>query len=333
MVLNIIFKFIIFTFVLWLILKLEYEKNINEKFMNKERIINEKHKENKKKKSIAVSFATDNKYIYPTIVSLASLVINASINTFYNIYILHTPDFSDNSKHFLKSIEDKYSYICQINFINMENKYKDLPLNDQKAIPTYYRLSLQDLLPEVDKIIYLDGDTLIFEDLKELIEIEMKENLILGFLDSVPDAIHNFGFKNPTVLNAGVLLMDLNGLRKYNFSQKIVDFFSKYPNNITQHDQTIINVVLQDKIAPIPPKYGIWAWNTNQEAIEHLEKQWPKLKYNKKDFYDAIKHPAIVHYVWPKPFWRFVTKYYDKWWNYARSTGYFFQIYFNSPQL
>ena len=153
------------------------------------------------------------------------------------------------------------------NFFNIGNKYKNLPLSFKLATPAYYRLSLQDLLLDIKKIIYLDGDTLIFEDLKELIELDMKGNVIMGLLDSIPTAIQSLGYTNDTVICSGVLLIDLDGLRKYGYSKKIEDFISKNRNKLIQHDQTIINVVMQDRIAPIPPKYGMWeAWKNEKEV-------------------------------------------------------------------
>ena len=38
----------------------------------------------------------------------------------------------------------------------------------------------------------------------------MKDNIILGFLDSTVDTIESFEIKNATVLWSGVLLMNLN---------------------------------------------------------------------------------------------------------------------------
>ena len=186
----------------------------------------------KRKIKIALSYATDNKYIYPTIVSITSLVKNAKNNIFYNIYILHTPDLTKDSKQFLKTVEDKNVYRCWIIFFNIGNKYKNLPLSFKLATPAYYRLSLQDLLLDIKKIIYLDGDTLIFEDLKELIELDMKANVIMGFLDSIPTAIQSLGYTNATVICSGVLLIDLDGLRKYGYSKKIEDFISKNRNKL-----------------------------------------------------------------------------------------------------
>ena len=150
---------------------------------------------------------------------MTSLVYYAGPNTFYNI--LHIGDFKQQSKKFLNTIQKNYPDKCSIFYFNMENKYKGLSLNFRINTPIYYRISLHELLPDVDRIIWLDGDTIVFDDLTELIKIDMKGNLIMGFLDSVPDAIKNFRFKAPTVVCCGVLLMDLDGIRKNGYSKKM----------------------------------------------------------------------------------------------------------------
>ena len=306
------------------------EENINKDSTIEEEIKKEQVKQNKT--IIAVSYATDNKYIYPTIVSITSLAINAASNTFYNIYILHPPDFQENSKKFLNTVMDKYPDKCSIIYFNMGNKYKGLGLNFRITTPAYYRLSLHELLPDVNRIIYLDGDTAIFDDLTELIELDMKGNIIMGFLDGFPDSIKSFGFEKPTVVCAGVLLMDLDGLRKYGYTKKINDFIDRNRYKLTQQDQTIVNVLFQDKLGPLPPRYGIWSFETKEHAIGHNSKQWPHLKYDEKELLEAYAHPGIVHYVWPKPFWRKHTGYEKEWWDLARLTGFYDDIYNKCPR-
>ena len=126
--------------------------------------------------------------------------------------------------------------------------------------------------------------------------------------------------------------MDLDGLRKNNYTKKIEDFIFKYKNNLTQHDQTIINVVMQDKISPIPAKYGIWeAWKYKSELKKYLNSYRFRMSYKKEELLRAIKYPAIVHFTRLKPFWKKHTAFYYDWWRYARSTGYYDIIYSNSP--
>ena len=82
-----------------------------------------------------------------------------------------TNDFQNNNKHILKSVQRHYKGKCKVNFIEKGNMFKE-----QKTLPTstYYRLAPHDKLPNIKKIIYLDGDTMIFEDLTELINLNMQ---------------------------------------------------------------------------------------------------------------------------------------------------------------
>ena len=173
---------------------------------------------------LSFSYALNNKYIYPTLVAMTSLVINAGNNTFYNIYALVSPVFKEKNKKILMSIEQNYNPHCKIIFINMGNEFKGVDINNKIPTAAYYRLEIHNILPDVDRIVYMDGDTALFQDLSELIILDMKEIYILGFLDSIPKALRKFKFKNAVVLCSGVLLMYLNDLRINNISEKYIKF-------------------------------------------------------------------------------------------------------------
>ena len=275
------------------------------------------------KKIIDISYSTDNKYIYPTIVSMISLILNADKNTLYNIYILHSNDFNENSKKFLIRFQNKFDSGCRIILINMGDSYKNLKHKKRLSIAAYYRLSLPSAFPNINKIIYLDCDTLVLGDLKELIDFDMKDNVIMGFID-YPDSIKLLGLIKSTVICSGVLLFNLELLRKYNYSKKIDDFIAKYKSRLILDDQTILNIVMQDKLGTLPPKYGIFAFR-NEEHFKNYFNKTRKLgkKYNKKDLLYAIEHPVIIHFAGIKPFGSTKNdKRFSKvWWKFARVSG------------
>ena len=309
--------------------KEEEEKKKKEEEQN----ISNVNKRKEGKLRIACAYALDNAYVYPTLVAMTSLAENAGKKTFYDIYVMINPEFTEENKKVLKSVETKHPEHCEVIFIDMGSKFKEADTN--KKIPTaaYYRLELHNLLPDVNRVIWMDGDTAVFEDLTELITLDMKGNYIMGFLDSLPDAIERFGLKDATVLCSGVLLLDLDALRKNNMSEKFNKFISENKGKINQHDQTVINVVCQGKIAPLPPKYGIWCFEAEIYALKHNERQRPHLRYNTDEFLKAYYHPAILHYVWPKPFWRRKKPIFNKqWWEYARISGYYKDILNKSPK-
>ena len=285
---------------------------------------------------ISCAYALDNAYAYPTLVAMISLVENAGKKTFYHIYIMFGSGFNYKYKRVLSTVEKNHKDKCKIIFINMEDKFKNADINNKITTSTYYRLALPNLLPDVNRIIWMDGDTAVFEDLTELITIDMKNNYIMGFLDSLPDALEIFGIKNATVLCAGVLLLDLDALRKNNMEEKMNKFINDNLGNIYQHDQTVINVVCQNNIAPLPPKFGMWGFEVKKFALEHNERQKPWLKYDHEEFVKAFHHPAIVHYIWPKPFWqklKLKIVSHNKWWNYASISGFYDYICNKSPKL
>ncbi len=67
---------------------------------------------------LSCSYSLNNEYIYQTLVSMISLVLNAGKNTFYNIYVLITPDFTERNKKILMSVEKNYIRQCKIILIS-----------------------------------------------------------------------------------------------------------------------------------------------------------------------------------------------------------------------
>ena len=121
--------------------------------------------------------------------------------------------------------------------------------------------------------------------------------------------------------------MDLNALRINNISEKYNDFIEENLGNIEQHDQTIINVAVQGKIASLPPKYGIWDFKNEKQFKYHNIALLPWLRYYKKECILSFNYPAILHYVISKPYLQDDNKFYfDEWWEYAKKTGYYDEI-------
>ena len=108
-----------------------------------------------KEKSLTVSIAMalDDGYTYPTIVAITSMMETKNSDTHYDYYIMHPGEFKDENKEKLKSLEKKYPS-CKINLIDMQNKYKNANDHGRITTPAYYRLSISELIPNLDKIIF-----------------------------------------------------------------------------------------------------------------------------------------------------------------------------------
>lgn len=66
--------------------------------------------------------ALDNRYLYPTIVTISSITENTNPRNKYWFYIMYSDDLKDKKK--LENLGKKYKR-CTIELIHMKVKYKD----------------------------------------------------------------------------------------------------------------------------------------------------------------------------------------------------------------
>ncbi len=279
--------------------------------------------------TIPIAMALDEGYLYPTIVSITSLMENSNYKTKCNFYIMHPKEFSESSKSKLLSLQDKYEN-CHINLINMDNQYKDADCSYRGHIttPAYYRLSMSELLPpEVDKAIWIDGDTLIFNDLAEMLNVDMEGYYYKGFLDYEVNGAKMFGINNDHYICSGVMVVNLKELRIDNVTEKFKKFIKENNHRLVQHDQTVINVVCYEKTGILPAKFGVVNFLSQDQSKNYLDLQISPEKYTFQELINACNNPVILHCCWSKP-WRDLNwgKAVDLWWQYAKETDFFNEI-------
>ena len=255
---------------------------------------------------IPISYGLNNGNSYLTLISITSILENANNNTYYIFYIMvseNKKEFNYKNKKMLKNIEKKYNK-CKIIFIEMNDNFFKYSRINRYPIPTYYRLLLAKLLPNINKIIYLDGDTIILTDLFEMINLDMKNKIVMGFLDNAFRFAKSFGIKTYKYITAGVILLNLKEIRKNNITEKFFDFIYKNREKLKQEDQTVINIVLHEKIDFLPAKFGLWTFFNKSQLFyhNHYGKNTSAQCYNNNEIINAYEHPSILHYVMQKPY-------------------------------
>jgi lipopolysaccharide biosynthesis glycosyltransferase len=253
---------------------------------------------------------------------------NSSRYTFYTFYLLVEKNIfkKQNKKKFL-NLEKKYDR-CKVIIIELTNKYLSNARTNRYPITTYYRLFLAKIIPNINRIIYLDGDTLVFTDLTEMYNLNMNNNIILGFVDCSYKKAEIFGIKTYKYITAGVLLINLKKVREKNITQRFIDFINNNKKKLIQEDQTVINIVLHKRIGLLPPKFGIWNFSNKEKVLRHNYYKNKKLgikAYRDDDILKGWRQPSILHFVSKKKPWKkfqFNTsiRFFQEWWEYAKKS-------------
>ena len=120
------------------------------------------------------------------------------------------------------------------------------------------RLILPELLPKINKIIYLDGDTLVFTDLTELFNLPMNDNYIMSFPDVLHNHIRKYGIYSDIYINSGTLLFNLKKIRDDKITDKSLKLVFKKFKKLYFGDQDIINIGYHPKLGLLPLKYAFF---------------------------------------------------------------------------
>ena len=207
---------------------------------------------------VPIAFCFDANLVMPAGVCITSLLKNADIDTFYDIYILHSA-IEDKDLKKLAELIDIY-HNCNITFISVQDKFSTAYQVRGITTLTYCRLLIPELIVKYDKILYSDVDVIFRSDLTEYYNIDLGDNYF-GAVDVViplrPD-IKNYMEKKLRIDStmgyflAGNLVINSKKLREDNMVEKFIEMSR---NDYHFQDMDIINISCQGKFAAIPLSY------------------------------------------------------------------------------
>lgn len=252
--------------------------------------------------------ATDNNFVQHCTIMIVSVLTN---NPDIEVYIL-TDGLTEKNEKILHEEVGRLGgklHICIVD----DEMINALPLSKDKGLnhiskATYYRLMISDLLPEVDKVIYLDCDIVVHGSLKELWETNISDYAIAAVLQI------GHGFEAERLgypmsygyFNAGVNMLNLKYFREYGIKEALFKYAEENSEKLLYNDQDILNAVLFDKCLHLLPM-----WNMTSMAYDPYLRHRGDVKEGqvtnifKKEKENIMKYkntPIVLHYVSkPKP--------------------------------
>lgn len=263
---------------------------------------------------IHIAFCINDAYVPYICVTIKSIVEN-NISREINIYVL-TDIISDINKVLLDETVSDYDCLSLHYYIVNDTLLKGLRTGNL-TLHTWYRLSLPEILPnDVSRVLYLDADTIVTDNLGELFELDMGNVAVAGSLDpqSFTDKPYErCGYeKNKQYICAGVLLINLDYWRENNLTDKIIKYARANNERLIFQDQDAINYVCQDSKIILPFRYGTVLW------FFYMNELYTDSSYYKQ-LYDSFFHPAIIHYIGCHPWQKEISIrhiMYDEWLKY-----------------
>lgn len=275
-------------------------------------------------KHIKIAYATMSDYQY-TCVSMLSVLNSAKKDTFIEFVILHGNDLTDDDKKAMHSVFDKYEN-HSLRFVDVSGY--EFPGSKVWFIgkATYYRLVLADVV-EDDKCIYLDSDTIVRSDLRELYSMSM-EGMCLAGVKAVGYHRDEMDYEyckravlpnKKQYINAGVLLMNLSLIREKKFTK---EFIRRMSLNLPSQDQDVLNGTCYDYIKFLPLKYNTMVTYAHFSINDYYN------CFGYDEILEAWNNPVIIHYADSRKPWRSLdVSFSNYWWDVCRRDRHIFEYF------
>jgi lipopolysaccharide biosynthesis glycosyltransferase len=187
----------------------------------------------------------------------------------------------------------------------------------------FVRVTIPEILTDLERFIYLDGDTVVADSLRSLWATDMRGQALAGVRDhwvgsqsffedspDTPQEKHAF-YTGDTYINTGVLLIDCRRWRKASLTESILSRLDQQ-SDLSFLDQDAINIECRDHLHLLDPR-----WNVHAGIFELAFSGVLPPGTSRQAFQRACAWPGVVHYAgtnkpWgpPSTWWPMTPHYY-----------------------
>ena len=287
-------------------------------------------------KSIPVVFAANNHFVPIFAACFQSLLDHVSPENNYDVLLLQT-NVSQENKDILSAMAENHPNVS-LRFFDVSgliSRY-DLKANAHISVETYFRFLIQSVLPDYEKVLYLDCDLIVNWDVAELYAIDVDGYLLAAARDpEVAGHVNGAGkdlqryvrdelkLSNPfDYLQAGVLLFNEAEMRKA-YTQEQWLSFASVPHRF--NDQDVLNIYCDGRV-----KFLDMSWNLITDCCHTRVAKY--INYAPQDIQDAYHaahaNPKLIHYAGHRKPWQDPNEdLADYFWDAARKTPYYDEVY------
>ncbi len=265
---------------------------------------------------LTVVFASDSRGLLPLSVAAWSVLETAAEQTVYDICILHDA-IPEAEQEKLRSLLARAGARHSVRFLSVEDVLENrLQVTNDRWVTNRWpriawgRICLAELLPDVQRALYLDIDTLVCTDLSPLFETEMGDAALGVVLEHESHEGSHFNNRLeipqdcPGYFNSGVLLMNLEVFRRDKLIERVMDYAHAHANVLTCPDQDALNGALCDRLCQLHPR-----WNWHDGLTRQMLKWDPSARLwrgnSPRTSVEAALNPGVLHYQGPHKPWRY----------------------------
>ena len=252
---------------------------------------------------VNIVLITDSRYVSPTATSISSAIKNKCPESVYNFYII-TENITEQDERMLMRLKDLSPQKVDIKLI--AQKEPDLPYENMQRFLQYkvgmHKIYLPETLKDIDKVIYMDGDTIVLKDLHSLYNTDVADVYAAVAKDGIyyrfPKEMQEMGLdKRGFYFNSGVMLYNLALQREDKITEKLVEYIKTHEDFFG--DQDVLNMVFGNKLKLMSYRYNCISTFFEADDLNFLSLYFGESL--PKDTFYIYENATVLHYAGDKP--------------------------------
>ncbi|MBY0299227.1 MAG: hypothetical protein K2X71_24860 [Methylobacterium sp.] len=244
---------------------------------------------------VAVALCIDRAFLRHALVTVASL-LDAGPSLPLDVHIFYAETDPACMARIAALFEGQDRHFCHFQKISLA-RFEGFPVSEAFSAGIYARLLLPYLMPRREKVLYLDADLIVLDDVAPLWRLDIREHAAAAIRDPFCDSRAAIGFApDEPYFNSGVLLMNLEAWRRDGIAEAVAGEIARLGPRLTYFDQDALNLVLRGRILFADPR-----WNFQPRMADATARD---LACAPEVFRRIRDRPAIVHFTTPHKPWK-----------------------------
>jgi len=255
--------------------------------------------------TVDIACASDDRYAAHTAAMLHSLRWHAR-GARLRVHFLAGPELSPSPRGKLAAMAR--SLDLELAWVEVpEALMSGLPARDYLSRVVWHRVFMPELLPQLDRVLYLDSDVIAMESAEPLWATVLDTEYFAAVTNVVPRGYAHRAEKlglpgAGDYFNLGVALWNLRLMRQEGFSRETLAYARQNLDSLPWLEQDAINALYWRRRKPLHPR-----WNC-QNGI--YDRAWGTTLLDPVELREAIERPALLHFeggTFAKP-WHFLSQ-------------------------
>lgn len=249
--------------------------------------------------SLYVLYSADNNYAPFLGVSLFSLFENNRDIESIVVYAVLDSVSEDNINKMIQLAKEYRRILKIIDAFSINRLMEEYGLHKYRgSYAANSRIFFDRLIDEdVERVLYLDSDTIVTGSLKPLTEIDMGDacaGVVLDAMASKYKLLIGFSKESP-YFNSGVILFNISKWKENECGKALMEHIKNRRISFCNPDQDLLNIILCDKTLILPPEYNLMPIH-----MAYSEKAYERCYgynnyYSKEQVVYAREYPIILH--------------------------------------